>query len=185
MRILFATSNIYKINEATRIFEPIGINISAIDLNLIEPQSTDPHTISKFKAKNAYNEVKKPIIVDDAGLFVERLNGFPGTLTAPIAKMIGNEQLAKLLKDGDKARFQTVITYIDNDSEITVEGTIEGKISLRRVDRIGLLSDIFIPLGYHDSLTALSEKGVLSHRKIALEKLSKLIQNGVKHADKI
>jgi XTP/dITP diphosphohydrolase len=46
----------------------------------------------------AFEKCGLPIIVEDAGLFVEALNGFPGPYSSYVYKTIGNEGLLKLME---------------------------------------------------------------------------------------
>lgn len=167
--ILFATTNEYKIKEASVIFAECQIIIKPIQIEIIEPQSNDATYISKSKVRQAYNITKQPVIVDDAGLFIHRLNGFPGTNTASTMKAIGIDNLYRLIDEDEPAKFQSVVSYFDGTDIITVVGQIEGV--LRKVPIITintLLSDVFYPTNETRNLSELSSEGYASHRKIAL-----------------
>lgn len=171
-KIYFATNNNFKLREASGVFANTGITILPANLDIIEPQSNDPVEISQHKAREAFRLIKKPIIVDDAGLFVTSLHGFPGTLTSPIMKMLSIPEFCKLLSDGDAASFRTTVTYNDGTELITVTGEVHGTLRVAHGAHATLLSDIFIPEGESSkTLTDLAVEGAMSHRRIALEKL--------------
>lgn len=178
--IFFATTNNFKLQEANQIFAECKINIKPIELKIVEPQSIDLVEISRFKANEAFEILNAAVIVDDSGLFVPRINNFPGTLTSPIMKMLTIADLCKLLVDGEDVLFRTLVTYNDGKQMITESGEVRGMISLSRKNNASLLSDLFIPAGQSSkTLTEMALEGTLSHRRIALKKLlSELTKNG-------
>jgi len=171
--IYFITSNEYKIREAQKIFGSLGIKIVSKPLDLIEPQNTDQEKVSKFKAKQAYDLINEPIIVDDAGLFIDSFPSFPGVYTSFIAKTIGIVNLCKLISDKEPAEFRTVVTFFDGKKMLSSTGSLKGIIVKEGVKDGMLFSDIFFPESESNNLTALTNAGYESHRSIALKKLLK------------
>lgn len=74
---LFATSNINKYKEAQAIF---GHPLEQIVIDLDEIQATEARDVIKHKAKQAYELVGEPVIVEDVGLHFEGWKGLPGAL---------------------------------------------------------------------------------------------------------
>ncbi|MBQ2652293.1 MAG: XTP/dITP diphosphatase [Methanobrevibacter sp.] len=176
--ITFITGNEHKVKEAENIFKDYDINLKHIDLGYEEPQGT-LEEVAISGAKYACHELDCPVIVEDAGLFIRALNGFPGTYSHYVQDTIGNQGILKLLKDTDDryAEFRSVIGYCAPNSEPkTFLGKVVGEIA---VEERGDLGFAFDPLFYVPSegktfgeLTT-EEKNQFSHRKNSLEKFIK------------
>lgn len=134
-KLYFATTNIFKLNQAQEIFDGI-FDIEGVKLDLLEIQTLDQELISKHKAKQAFEILKQPVIVDDSGIFIEKYNQFPGIMTAYICKGMRASNLPNIFNEGDKAQFRSIITYIDNEREITVSGNIDGILVKRNISEI-------------------------------------------------
>ncbi len=76
--VLFASSNRNKFREAKKILSNNQIKLHFFKSQLQEIQANSLEKIATKKAADAYNKCKKPVIVEDDGLFIESLNGFPG-----------------------------------------------------------------------------------------------------------
>ena len=50
------------------------------------------------KAQDAFSKCKKPLIVEDDGIFIDSLGGFPGPYSSYVHKTIGNKGILNLLK---------------------------------------------------------------------------------------
>ena len=55
--------------------------------------------------------VKHPLIVEDAGLFVDSLGGFPGPYSSYVLSTIGNSGILRLLGSIERPHFVQVIAY--------------------------------------------------------------------------
>ncbi|MBA3749743.1 MAG: non-canonical purine NTP pyrophosphatase, partial [Nitrosopumilus sp.] len=94
--IHFASSNQNKFLEIERLFEKEidndKNNIKILFANIVikEIQSESIIEVAQDKVKKAFKIVKKPVIVEDAGLFIEDLNGFPGVYSSYVFKTLGN-----------------------------------------------------------------------------------------------
>ena len=173
--ITFITGNEHKVIEAENIFKDYGIELEHIDLGYEEPQGT-LEEVALSGAKYASRKLDKPVIVEDAGLFIKALNGFPGTYSHYVQDTIGNQGILKLLKDTDDrfAEFRSVIGYCAPNSEPkTFLGKVEGEIA---VEERGDLGFAFDPLFYVPSLDktfgelTTEEKNQYSHSKYSLIK---------------
>ena len=132
--ITFITGNEHKVIEAENIFKDYGIELEHIDLGYEEPQGT-LEEVALSGAKYASRKLDKPVIVEDAGLFIRALNGFPGTYSHFVQDTIGNQGILKLLADSDDryAEFRSVIGYCAPNSEPkTFLGKVEGEIAVMK-----------------------------------------------------
>ena len=150
--IIFITGNQYKFQVAKKAVENLGINLVQKDLETPEIQSTELEKIAAFSAQWASNKLQKPVVLTDAGYYIEALNGFPGPFIKYANDWLTANDFLKLMK-GKKNR--TVITkdclaYCEPGKKpITFLTTAKGKIS-EKVGAKGTTSinEIFIPDGF-------------------------------------
>lgn len=140
-----------------------------------EIQADETSEISGDSARKLSHQIDGPFFLEDTGLYIDSLNGFPGPYSSFISKKIGNTGVLKLLDGRERsARFITVITYCEKGQFHQFTGTLEGTISLEIKGPGGFGFDpIFIPNGKSDTLSEMSmdEKNEISHRSRALEQL--------------
>ena len=185
--VFFVTDNINKFNEVRRILAEYKVPIGMLRVKTPEIQSEDLEKIAQRSVNDAFARCKLPIIVEDAGLFIEKLNGFPGPYSAYVYKTIGNNGLLKLLekKKERKAEFKSIIAYRDNNSEIPIsfEGSVHGEITLKeqkKNKKSGFGFDpIFKPDHFNKSFAEMNieEKNNFSHRAKAIHKFAHWYQN--------
>ncbi|MDE2144954.1 MAG: hypothetical protein KGJ01_03245 [Patescibacteria group bacterium] len=115
--IVFATTNERKIGEARLACQKFGIEIEQVKLEINEIQSGDPKKISREKAKAAYTQAGKPLVVTDTFWNIPALNGFPGGYMKEVAGWFKEEDFLNLIKDKNDRRisFTESVTYIDGD----------------------------------------------------------------------
>ena len=173
--LFFVSSNENKFQETERILSNFGMQINFFKTTLEEIQSNDLNDIAEQKAINAYGIVKKPIIIEDDGLFIDSLNGFPGPYSSYVYDTIGNKGIMNLLENCETrdAKFVSLIAYCDNDDVVKLfESSIPGKIS-SAIEKGGWGYDpIFIPDGESKTYANVSDKDKFSHRSAALTKFS-------------
>jgi XTP/dITP diphosphohydrolase len=123
------------------------------------------------------------VVAEDAGFFVEALNGFPGPYSEYTYRKIGVDGILKLLQATDQrnASFTSAVAYYDKwKRSACFEGIVEGRISLLPKGVLGFGFDpIFIPSNGGDRTFAemeTSEKNKFSHRAQAFSKFFKWIK---------
>ena len=89
--LFFASSNEHKFEEAKRILSKIEIDLTLFKTKLEEIQSDSLAQIATRKARDAYTKVQKPVIIEDDGLFINALDGFPGPYSSYVYDTIGNK----------------------------------------------------------------------------------------------
>ena len=180
--IFFATGNINKFNEARSILSSYGISVGMLRMKGDEIQSESLKQIAEAAVTNAYNRIKLPVFVEDAGLFITALGGYPGPYAAYVFKTIHNSGLLKLMENiADRhAEFQSVIAYCD---ETLCEpkcfwAESKGEITQTEHKPLGKTSfgfdPVFQPTGSKKSFAemTISEKNCFSHRAMALRKFA-------------
>jgi XTP/dITP diphosphohydrolase len=130
--IFFATNNVNKFNEARRVLSGYNMAVGMLRVKSLEIQSESLEQIAAASVIDAFEKCRLPIIVEDAGLFVDALNGFPGPYSAYAYRTIGNQGLLKLMQSVKtrKARFESVIAYLSGDmkSPKCFKGQVQGEI---------------------------------------------------------
>jgi len=171
--VVFVSSNKNKYKEAKKILSNFGIRLGFFKYDLHEIQSHSIRDIASKKVTEAYSKCKKPVIVEDDGLFIESLNGFPGPFSSYVFKTIGNKGILRLVKTNRKAKFQSVISYRDKKNGIILfDAIVQGKISKNSHGTGWGYDPIFIPNGNNQTYAKIPYKNTISHRYKALKKFS-------------
>ncbi len=148
--ITFITSNKNKVKEFKQILEP-EVKVDHIEISYPEMRSEDPEEIARQSAKELADKFKKNVVVEDSGLFIKALNGFPGTCSAYIHKKIGLQGIIKLMK-GVKNRecvYKSAVACCEPGSKaISFLGEEKGCVAESIRGNFGFGHDpIFIPEG--------------------------------------
>jgi XTP/dITP diphosphohydrolase len=180
--VFFATGNIHKFNEARVVLAKHGLAAGMLRVKAEEIQSDSLAKIAAASAVDAYNRCHLPLIVEDAGLFVEVLNWFPGPYAAYVYKTVGNAGLLKLMGNvqNRKATFKSAIAYCDNDSGkiMCFEGEATGEITTQEKQKNAQsafgFDPIFQPAGSMKTFAEMTieEKNCFSHRAQAVSKFA-------------
>ncbi|WP_218260306.1 XTP/dITP diphosphatase [Saccharolobus shibatae] len=177
VRIGVVTSNENKFMELKELAKDFNIELEQLKGEKIEIQSDNLEEISKTAAYLAYLTFRRPLIVDDSGLFIETLQNFPGPYTNFVKNTIGLKGILKLLEDvkDRSAYFMTVLTFTDGKIIKTFNGIVKGVISEEIRGNSGFGFDpIFIPEGEKRTFAEMSleEKNKYSHRARAFAKFA-------------
>ncbi len=171
MTIRFVTGNEGKVREASEYLsgtEPV----EQIEYDYTEIQSDSLETIASYGAREAFEELggKEPVLVDDAGLFVDALDGFPGPYSAYVEDTVGVDRLWRLTKDEEtrRARFRTVLAYADETGTETFSGSVAGTLVAPRGEGGFGYDPIFEYNGQTMAEMSTDEKNAISHRGRAL-----------------
>ena len=170
--LFFVSSNYHKYLEAKNILNSFGIKIGFFKSNLEEIQSNSLKEIAFKKATDAFSKCKKPVIIEDDGLFIDSLEGFPGPYSSYVFKTIGNKGILNLMKNNRKAKFVSIITFCDKRIVQSFEAKLDGHISKSQKGKGWGYDPIFIPKNTTKTFAELNNKNELSHRFMALKKFS-------------
>jgi non-canonical purine NTP pyrophosphatase (RdgB/HAM1 family) len=155
--ITFITGNQQK---ADYLAKYLGYPVDHIKLDLHEIQSLDLKEIVEHKVKQAYDIVKKPVIVEDVSLEFEALGKLPGPFIRFFVDTVPFETICRML-DGmsRKATARCVFGYFDGENLELFEGSMGGEVPEHPSGENGMGWDkIFIPEGYNLTRAALNEE---------------------------
>jgi XTP/dITP diphosphohydrolase len=177
----FVTGNIHKFNEACQVLGTFGISTVMLKkFNVIEAQFDTIEEIAERSVLEAVRRTYLPVFVEDAGLFVKALKGFPGPYSSYVFRTIGNKAILKLMRElrNRKASFKSAIAYSEPGIKkaIMFVGKIDGELLNKEQGNRGFGFDpIFQPNFSAKSFAemTLEEKNQQSHRALALHKFAK------------
>lgn len=156
-KITFVTGNQ---NKADYLAKYLGFSVDHIKLDLDEIQSLDLKEIVEHKARQAYEKIKTPVIVEDVSLEFAALGRLPGTFIKFFVDEVPFETICSMI-DGKtrKAIARCVFGYFDGKNLKLFEGGLDGEIATTPSGENGYGWDkIFIPQGYPVTRASLEEK---------------------------
>jgi XTP/dITP diphosphohydrolase len=173
--LYFASSNENKFLEIENLLEKEkGIKIHFSKVILKEIQSESIIEVAEDKVKKAFNMIKEPVIVEDDGLFIKDLNGFPGIYSSFVFKTIGNKGILNLLKDNEnrKASFTSIFSFFDGKIIESFSGETTGYITTKILPEGWGFDPIFKPENEDKTYGQIDilKKNEISHRSKALRK---------------
>jgi XTP/dITP diphosphohydrolase len=173
MILCFASTNKDKYIEIKSILQRHNLEIEFCKMEIQEIQSDSLKEIAIEKSRYAFSFINRPVIVEDDGLFINELNGFPGQYSAFVAKTIGNMGILDLLRkyEDRSAEFVSIIAFSNGQAQQICEGRIRGEIAKDITNGGWGFDPIFVPSGSHltfGQLQSLQKKQEFSHRTKAL-----------------
>jgi XTP/dITP diphosphohydrolase len=170
-KVAFASTNENKYREVRAILAQRGLEVEFAKAKLVEIQSDSLEAIAREKAKSAYLQVSRSVIVEDDGLFIDSLGGFPGQYSSYVFKSIGIAGIVKLLSDvRDRyASFISLIAFSDGKATTVFEGKVNGAIADKPAAGGWGYDPIFVPDGASGTFAELANKNDYSHRRKALD----------------
>jgi XTP/dITP diphosphohydrolase len=174
-RIYFATSNDSKFEEARFVLREYRLRLGRLRTKGSELQSDDVARVASAAASELAAKQGRLFFVEDTGLFVKALGGFPGAYAAFVYRTIGPEGVLRLLSGSSdrSAEFVSAVAFVGTSRRPRVfMGRLKGRIPLRPHGRGGFGFDpVFVPLGSKHTLAELTlqEKCAVSHRARALK----------------
>jgi non-canonical purine NTP pyrophosphatase (RdgB/HAM1 family) len=170
---VFVTSNANKWREAQRI---LGAPLERLELELIEVQAESVAAVAANKARAAYAQLGRAVIVEDAGLELVALGGFPGPFVKYWEKLGGLPSMCRAA-DGLIDRRVRAVCALGICSERgveVVEGVTTGTLAPHPRGTQGFGWDaIFVPDGDDRTFGEMTaqEKDARSHRRKAWDQL--------------
>lgn len=184
MKLKVLTSNPGKVREYQKAFDDLGIEMEHHHIPYDEIQTSELEEVVKKGMAELRSKGLKDFIIDDSGMFVHALKGFPGVYSAYGQKTIGNKGILTLMEgvDDRAATFKCCIGCDIDGRTIIVTGKCEGSILTEERGTEGFGYDpIFSPDGKRSfAEISVEEKNTMSHRGNAVKLLREaLISSGL------
>ena len=172
----FVSSNTRKASEVLDILHQMGMHIDIRTAVLAEMQSDSLEEIAAAKAAAARDLVGGPALVEDDGLFIHSLGGFPGPYSSYVFDTIGNKGILRLLSGVGTAVFCAVVAYSDSEHAACFRGEVPGRIAAKPQGDGWGYDPIFMPDGAGGTFAQI-DKNLYSHRRAALADFVQWHQN--------
>ncbi len=183
MKLTFATQNKHKFQEAKAVLGKYNIHVEQLNVEKVEDKEKSVHEIAKSAAEQFANRYKKPIMVDDTGIFFKAYSNFPGANPRLMFECLGYEGLLKLLAGKERhAYFLCCVGFcMPKKKPVVFEGKLEGNITLVPFNMekdVMPYERIFVPKGATKTLSSMTreQKNDISHRAKAFEKLAAFLK---------
>lgn len=174
--IYFVTSNKGKFAEASGIFA----NLEQRNIGYTEIQADTLEEVAAFGIKEVMERLNGPVMIEDAGLFVQALKGFPGVYSAYVQKTIGNAGILRLMQglENRKAFFKSVVAYAEPGHDtVMFSGEVHGEIGFEQRGEKGFGYDpIFYIKGISLGEMETDEKNKISHRGASMQALKRWME---------
>ncbi len=178
VEVAFVTSNPGKVREARALLAPYGVTVRWLRRTLPEPQAESLEEVARAKLA-AVGPRSGYVLVEDSGLFVRSLGGFPGVYSAHLLKLWRFGPILELLRRRDRrASYRAVAALSLGNRRWTFRGEVRGAIARAPRGRNGFGYDpIFVPRGFDRTFGELppSTKDQLSHRARALRSVGRFL----------
>ena len=147
--IFFHTGNEHKLGEASQAMSELQIKIKSLrsispSISVVEPQGESCAQVAHSKIMQVLHLVGEKmngnwIMVEDSGLFVDALGGFPGVYSSYVHSTVGIEGILKLLEENNdrSARYISSIAFWDGKHIHSVQGHCRGRISTEPIGDAG------------------------------------------------
>ena len=191
MKIILATHNRDKRKEMMAALADLNVDLLSLEnFPQVGEIIEDGETLTEnaiIKAQTVFDITGIPAISDDTGLSVDALNGAPGvysaryagedaTYTDNVEKLL--DEMKYVLAENRGAQFQTIMVYIDKDTELIANGVVKGEIAdqLKGVGGFGYDPVFYIPemMKTFAEMT-IEEKNKISHRGLAMRNMIDLL----------
>jgi len=176
------TSSDHKYEEAREVLTEYGVELERLSIDRVEIQADDPELIAEYSLKVL--DIDVPILIEDAGLYIDKYYGFPGPYSSYALRTIDNEGILKLMEGETErgARYLSAVAFRDGDTSVTFTGEVVGRIAMEMRGTNGFGYDpIFMPEegdGRTFGEMSAAEKARISHRARAFRKLGEWLRAG-------
>ena len=159
-------------NKAKFLAKLLGIELEHHRLDLDEIQSPNPEVVVEHKVRQAYEILKRPVLVEDTCMGLDALGGLPGTfIKFFIEQTNGPENICRMADGLASRRATATVTfgYFDGNELRLIQSQIYGEIAQspgKEINGFGW-DVVFVPDGYNGAIR--SELDVVDYEKSYLE----------------
>lgn len=174
--VTFVSTNRGKLAEVRELLHPYGLRVRWRRRKLPEPQADTLEEVVRAKLA-ATRDIPGIVLVEDSGLFIDSLAGFPGVYSAHFLRAWGFGPILELLRTRNrKASFRAAAAIRVGGKSWVFTGEVHGSIARRARGRGGFGYDpIFVPAGWKKTFAQVprSDKNTLSHRAVAIRQVGR------------
>lgn len=179
--LTFVSTNPGKAREVEEVLRPFGLHVRWVRRTLPEPQAPTLTEVVRAKLE-ATRDVRGTVLVEDSGLFIPSLRGFPGVYSAHFLAIWRFGPIFELLRARDRRAYFRTVAGVRRGRRIAMfVGEVHGSIAPRPKGRHGFGYDpIFIPRGWTRTFGEVpaEAKNAISHRARAIRKAGRAIATG-------
>ncbi len=179
--LTFVSTNPGKAREVAAVLHPYGVRVRWKRRELPEPQASTLEEVVAAKL-DAVRDLRGRVLVEDSGLFIPSLRGFPGVYSAHFLKIWKFGPIFELLRARPRgAYFRTVAGLQEGRRRAMFAGEVRGSIARRPAGRNGFGYDpIFVPVGWVRTFAEapVEAKNRISHRSRAIRKVGEAMAGG-------
>ncbi len=161
-KIIYVTSNKYKVKLAEKILNPLNIKVIAKKIECPEIQADTIEEVSKYSSQYASDFLKESTLKNDSGLIIPALKGFPSAYTKYVESTIGEDGILKLMENIEdrEAYFIESLAYTEyGENPVVFVSKTKGTIAKEKRGTNGWSWDfIFIPDGQTKTLAEFSDE---------------------------
>lgn len=181
MKLLFATGNPGKVVSPKRELAKFGIELDQVTaFDIKEIQADSAIEVAMYKASQAWQIARLPVMANDSGFHVEALGGFPGVYVKPVTEAIGLDGYLRLLSPWPIlaercCRFVDAWAVVFAEPSEGLDGLmifqreVKGRLALQPrgqdgSDQKSVLWKLFIPDGWDKTLAEMTEEELAAYR---------------------
>jgi XTP/dITP diphosphohydrolase len=159
------------------ILAPYGVPVRWKRRELPEPQVDRVEDVVRAKL-DAVADVPGPVMVEDSGLFIPALGGFPGVYSAHILRIWKFGPILELMRTRPRAAYYRSVVGVRRGRKRWIfSGEVAGSIARRAAGTGGFGYDpIFVPSGWRRTFAegTEDEKNAISHRGRAVRQVGEV-----------
>jgi XTP/dITP diphosphohydrolase len=165
--VVYLTTNEIKFNVALQALNDSCIALERKSVDTPEIQSKSVEEIAEFSARWASQQLNQPVVVLDAGYYIEALNGFPGPFIKFVNEWFSAEDYLNLLvgKANRRVIIRDCLAYCSpKERPIVFFQLYYGEIATKAGRQNGTSIDqIFIPAGYSKPISEIPAEEMIAH----------------------
>ncbi len=167
LSLIYVTGNDLKFAVAAEVLQDTGIRLEQSRLSTPEIQSAEVEEIAEWSAQWASRELQKPVVVTDAGFYIEALRGFPGPFVKFVNEWLTAGDYLKLMQNHTNRQIviRECLAYSHpGQKPVTFSQFYQGTLALTPgAPRGTAINQLFIPEGYSQPISELSPTAAMAY----------------------
>ena len=165
--LTYVTGNVGKYNSMKSFFDENNLSLNHYNIDFQELGVNDIEKISKEKAKNAYEILKRPCFVTDSGFYIDnypKKKGYPGAFVKRSGISSDIDNLLLTMKDvkARECKFLDCLTFYDGIEFYQFYGISEGTLSYEKRGEENIYAKsnlwyVFVPKNCSKTLAQMSD----------------------------